>query len=39
MTLEDGETDEFLLLKLKNSLNSFSRKYVKQPRISRLLRE
>ena len=33
MTLEDGETDEFLILKLKRSLNIFARKYTKQPRI------
>ena len=33
MTLEDGETDEFLILKLRRSLNTFAQKYMKQPRI------
>ena len=33
MTLGDGETDEFLILKLKCSLGSFARKRTKQHRI------
>ena len=33
MTFEDGETDEFLILKSKRSLNTFARKYTTQPRI------
>ena len=33
MTLEDSETDEFLNLKLERSLDTFARKYTKQPRI------
>ena len=33
MTLEDGERVEFLILKLKRSWNTFSRKYTKEPRI------
>ena len=36
MTLEDGETDEFLMFKLKMSLNTFARKYTKQPRTGDL---
>ena len=33
MTLEDRETDGFLNLKLKKSLDTFARKYTKQLRI------